>query len=153
MPDHGPLCKIGRLVKAHLSKPWSFSAWSGPSPKGSVFSVEFNTENYISKFSVGTSLTRCWNKDSKREGLWFIKGFSGGSNGKESDCSVWQLGSIPGSGRSPGEGNGYPLQYSCLENAVDRRAWWAIVHGVAKSQTWLKDKMFSSINVLAYVQI
>ena len=46
--------------------------------------------------------------------------------------------SIPGSARSPGEGNGYPLQYSCLENATDRGGWWATVHGVAKSQTRLK---------------
>ena len=44
-------------------------------------------------------------------------------------------GLIPGSGRSPGEGNGNPLQYSCLENPMDRGAWWATVHGVAKSQT------------------
>ena len=46
--------------------------------------------------------------------------------------------SIPGSGRSPGEGNGNPLQYSCLEKSMDRRVWWAIVHGVAKSWTQLK---------------
>ena len=49
------------------------------------------------------------------------------------------LSSIPGSERSPGEGNGNPLQYSCLENSVDRGTWWAIVHGVAKSQTQLSD--------------
>ena len=52
-------------------------------------------------------------------------------------------GSIPGLGRSPGEGNGNPLQYSCLENSTDRRAWWATVHGVAKSQTRLKQLTFS----------
>ena len=49
------------------------------------------------------------------------------------------LGSIPGSGRSPGEGKGNPLQYSCLENSMDRGAWKATVHGVAKSQTQLND--------------
>ena len=54
---------------------------------------------------------------------------------KESACNVGDLGSIPGSGRSPGEGNGNPLQYSCLENSMDGGAWWATVHGVAKSQT------------------
>ena len=48
---------------------------------------------------------------------------------------VRDAGSIPGSGRSPGEGNGNPLQYSCLENSMDRGAWWAIAHGVEKSQT------------------
>ena len=46
---------------------------------------------------------------------------------------------MPGLGRSPGEGKGYPLQYSCLENPMDREAWWATVHGVAKSRTQLSD--------------
>ena len=62
-------------------------------------------------------------------------GFPGGSNGKESTCSVRDLGSIPGLGRSPGGGHGNPLQYSCLENPTDRAAWQATVNGVAKSQT------------------
>jgi len=48
-------------------------------------------------------------------------------------------GSIPGSGRSPGEGNGYPFQYSCLENLIDRGAWWVTVHGVAKNWTQLSE--------------
>ena len=55
--------------------------------------------------------------------------------GKASACNAGDLGSIPGSGRSPGEGNGNPLLYSCLENPVDGGAWWATVHGVTKSQT------------------
>ena len=58
---------------------------------------------------------------------------------KESACSVGDLGSIPGSGRSPGGGNDNPLQYSCLENPMDRGAWRATVHGVAKSRTQLDD--------------
>ena len=62
-------------------------------------------------------------------------GFPGGSDGKESSCNAGDLASIPGLGRSPGEGNGYPLQYSGLENSTDRGAWKATVHGVAKSQT------------------
>ena len=62
-------------------------------------------------------------------------GFPGGSNGEESACNVRDLGSIPGLGRSPGEGDGNPLQYSCLENPMDRGAWWATVHGVAKTDT------------------
>ena len=64
-------------------------------------------------------------------------GFPGGSEIKGSACNVGDLGSIPGSGRSPGEGNGNPLQYSCLENPMDGGAWWATLHGVAKSQTRL----------------
>ena len=59
------------------------------------------------------------------------------ASGKESSCSAGDLGSIPGSERSPGEGNGNPLQYSCLEKPVDRGAWQSAVHGVAKSQTQL----------------
>ena len=63
------------------------------------------------------------------------KGFPGGSKNKESACNKGGLGSISGSGRFPGEGNGNSLQYSCLQNSIDRRAWQATVHGVAKSQT------------------
>ena len=54
---------------------------------------------------------------------------------KESDCNAEDLSSVPGSERSPGEGNGYPFQHSCLENSMDRGAWQATVHGVAKSRT------------------
>ena len=57
-------------------------------------------------------------------------GFPGGSDGKASAYNVGGPGSIPGSGRSPGEGNGNPLQYSCLENSLDGEAWWATVHGI-----------------------
>ena len=62
-------------------------------------------------------------------------GFPGSSDGKESTCSAGDLGSSPGLGRTSGEGNGNPLQYSCLENLMDRGAWWAIVHGVAELDT------------------
>ena len=62
-------------------------------------------------------------------------GFPGGSDGKDSPCNAGDPGSIPGSGRFPEEGNGNPLQYSCLENSMDRGAWQAIVHGLAKSWT------------------
>ena len=63
----------------------------------------------------------------------------GGSDGKESAHSAEDLGLIPGLGRSPGEGNGNPLQDSCLKNPMDRRAWQAIVHGTAKSQERLSS--------------
>ena len=62
-------------------------------------------------------------------------GFPGGSDSKKSACNAGDPGSIPGLGRSPGEGNGYPLQYSGLENSTDRGACWATVCGVTKSQT------------------
>ena len=62
-----------------------------------------------------------------------LNGFPGGSDGKESACNAGDLSSIPGLGRSPGGGNGNPLQYSCLENPKERRAWWATDYEVAKS--------------------
>ena len=62
-------------------------------------------------------------------------GFPSSSGGKASACNAGDLGSILGLGRSPGEGNGNPLQYSCLENSTDRGAWWATVHGAAESDT------------------
>ena len=68
-----------------------------------------------------------------------IWGFPGGSDSKESACNAGGPSSIPGSGRSPREGNGNPLQYSCLENSMDRGAWWATAHGVTKSRTQLSD--------------
>ena len=67
------------------------------------------------------------------------KGFPGGSEVKASACNAGDLGSISGSGRYPREGNSNPVQYSCLENPMDRGAWWATVHGVAKSGTRLSD--------------
>ena len=69
--------------------------------------------------------------------------FPEASAGKESTCNVGDLGSIPELGRSSGEGNNYPLQYSCLENSTERVAWQATVHGVTKSQTRLSNFHFS----------
>ena len=68
-----------------------------------------------------------------------ISGFPGGLDGKESARNTGAAGLIPELGRSPGEGNGNRLQYSCLENSMDGGAWWAMVHGTAKSQTRLSD--------------
>ena len=68
-----------------------------------------------------------------------FKGFPSGLDSKESACSAGDASLIPGSGRSSLEWNGNPLQYSCLENPMDRGAWQATVHGLTKSQTWLND--------------
>ena len=70
---------------------------------------------------------------------WNNQGFPGGSDSKASAHDLGDPGLIPGLGRSPGEGNGNPLQYSCLENFMDGGTCWATVHGVAKSQTQLSD--------------
>ena len=83
-------------------------------------------------------------------------GFPGGSEVKASACNEGDLDSIPGSGRSPGEGNGNPLQYSCLENPMDVGAWWATVHGVAKSWTRLSDFTFTfyiTIQIYFYITV
>ena len=76
-----------------------------------------------------------WEKT--RIGYNKLMGFSSSSAGKESACNTGDCGLIPGLGRSPGEENGNPLQYSCLENSMDRGAWWGTVPGIPKSPTWL----------------
>ena len=76
-----------------------------------------------------------WRENIFNTHITSTKGFPGGLDGKASACNAGDLGSIPGSRRSLGEGNGSPLQYSCLENPMDKGAWWATVHEFAKSQT------------------
>ena len=80
------------------------------------------------------SSQQCWDLRLSAQGHIFQQCFPGGSGGKESACNVGDTGSIPGSGRSPRAGNGNPLQYSCLENPMNREAWRATVHGVAESE-------------------
>ena len=90
------------------------------------------TNQYVSKVS------------QKNKGrLSNYQGFPGGSEVKASACNVGDLGSIPGLGRSPGEGNGNPFQYSCLENPMNRGAWWGTVHGVTKSQTQQSNELIA----------
>ena len=79
----------------------------------------------------------CWRSDRLPTPAFLS--FPCGSAGEESTCNVGDPGSIPGLGRSPGGGHGNLLQYSCLENPMDRGAWWAIAHGVEKSQTRLSN--------------
>ena len=80
---------------------------------------------------IEKNLRNCWQ-------VGLFSAFPGASYGKEFAGNARNPGSIPGSG-SPGKGHGYPLQYSCLEKSMDRGAWWATVHRVTKSQTWLTD--------------
>ena len=90
----------------------------------------------------------CWRTD--RLSTPVFSGFPCGSAGKESTCNAGDLGSIPGLGRSPGEGKGNPLQYSWLENPMDGGAWWATVHRVTKSQTRLSNFTFFHFHLLQY---
>ena len=84
-------------------------------------------------------------------------GFPGSSTGKESACSAGDPTSIPGLGRSPGEGNGNPLQYSCQENPLDREAWWATVPGVTRVRHDLATKppppSLAKVKVLVKVKV
>ena len=75
-------------------------------------------------------------------------GFPSGSDGKESACNAGDLVSIPWSGRYSREGNGNSLHYCCLENPMDRGAWWAMVHAVAKSQTWLSMHIDYTVGIM-----
>ena len=80
-------------------------------------------------------VAKSWTRLSDLSDLMVTWGFPGGSDGKESACNARDQGSNLGLGRYPGEGNGIPLQYSCLKNSMDRGAWRATVHGVAESDT------------------
>ena len=96
----------------------------------------------IDEFFDSLFSLKCYSFTFKSVYLQEIEGFPGGSVGKESTCSVGDTAdacSIPGLGRSPGGGCGNPLKYSCLENPMDRGAWWATVHGVTKRRTGLKQ--------------
>ena len=73
----------------------------------------------------------------------------GGSDGKESAYNAGDLSSIPASGRSPGDGNGNPVQYPCLENPMDRGAWWATVHGVTESDKAAKPILSHSKDLVS----
>ena len=89
----------------------------------------------------------------------YMLGFPGGSDGKESACSAGHPGSIPGSGRSPGEGNGNLLQYSCMENPMDRGAWWAQSMGLQRvghdrvtntSTSWYTAKSYGRLQSILF---
>ena len=98
-----------------------------------------STEFFLQAFWFGTHKHHCVSLYGYNCNLW---GFPGGTVVKKLSANVGNsrdAGWIPGSGRSLAEGNGNPLQYSCLENPMDRRAWWAAVHGVTKSQIQLND--------------
>ena len=92
-----------------------------------------------------------WSRLSSRKGddsfCRTLGGFPGGSNGKESACNAGDRDLIPGLGRSHGEGNDNPFQYFCVQSSRTREAWWAVVHGVSKSQTGLSSYPFHFWNM------
>ena len=96
--------------------------------------------------TLSSHLASYWNTCPFGRGLSILKGFPSGSDGKASACNAGDLGLTPVSERSPGGGNGNPLQYSCLENPIDREAWCAAVHGVVKSWTPLSNFTLSILH-------
>ena len=109
-------------------------------PSSSIILV-FKEDSGINYLSYG--LGSCQSDGNYQYKIKNLKGFPGGSDNKESTCNAGDLGLIPGWGRSPGKGNGNPLQYSCVENPMDGGAWWATVHRVAKSWTRLSNLTFN----------
>ena len=120
-----------------------FTNWAIREPHLKI--LHNSTSTFLQKLSIMSDLKKISGIDSQ----YYISQFmlinidlitSGVSDDKERNCLQWRRpGFTPWSGRSPGEGNDYPLLNSCLENSMDRGAWWATVHGVAKSQVWLSD--------------
>ena len=115
--------------ETHWLSPFSWSPEFSVPRQGNSVSVWSNPER---EGSFGLA--------EPKIGTYFLAGID--SDGKEFACNAADLGSMLGSGKSPGEGHGNPLQYSCLENPMDRGAWWATVQGVTKGQTWLSDFHF-----------
>ena len=101
--------------------------------------IMLRTEDSMLYDSIHTKCPEEASPWGQKADSWLPKGVPGGSEVKVSAYGAGDLGLIPGSGRSPGEGNGNPLQHSCLENPMDGGAWWAPVHEVAKSQTRLSN--------------
>ena len=128
--------KVG--LKFTIQKPKIMA--SGPIPS---WQINGETVETVSGFILGGSKITADGDCSHEIKRRLLLGFPGGSEVKASACNVGDQGSIPGSGRSPGEGNGNPLRYSCLENPMDGGAWRAIVHRVAKSWTQLSDFTFT----------
>ena len=129
--SHTPQGAANKNSKRHLNLRVSISS----SPKKEIiFLVVIHRSVHSFVYSFNKHL---WSTFNKR--LWA----SLVAQVKASASNAGDLGSIPGSGRSPGEGNSNPLQYSCLENPTDGEAWWATVHGVTKSRTRLSDLTFT----------
>ena len=123
-----------------------------------VFPLDSHTEILNVMVLGGEAFGRCWSHYGRASMMGLVPpafffffffnflfyigiqlGFPGGLEGKEYACNAVDMGLIPGFGKSPGEGNGNPLQYSCLENPRDRGAWRTTVHGVAKSFIWMSN--------------
>ena len=123
--------KAQPLFSCALGLNWIFYSWAFLSPGGDSWRL-----NLLYLRQTIYIYTKVSNKLRRKCYICvYVIGFSGGSDSKEPTCQSRRPSSIPGSGRSPGERNGNPLQYSCLENPMDRGAWWTIAHRVAEFDT------------------
>ena len=119
--DVGLIPGLGRSPRGGRGNPLQYSCLENPRDGGAWWAAIYGvTQSW-------TRLKRLSSSSSSKD-----KSFPGGSDSKESACNAGNLGSIPRLGRSPGEGNGNPVQYSSLENPMNRRAWWATVYGITK---------------------
>ena len=147
-------CWLGVWMESYYQKS-GFASWGVLNQKIQLSQSSWEGKVYYLKkygehqgaFQSNVSPNYSWGSFNLLEQA--CSGFPGGSDGKESACSAGDLGLIPGSGRSPGGGHGSPLQYSYLENPMDRGAWQATVHRVGKSQTQLKWFSMHAVSVVA----
>ena len=151
--SHSILQGIFLIKGSNLGLPHCRQVLNHPSRQGrpetnyfwaNSFRVSYKKKTHRRGMRMETMAVSCWLGIAfdHLNNVWV---FPGGSDNKESACNAGDPGSIPGSRRSPGEGNGNPLQYSCLENLMDGGTWQATYHGVAKSRTWLSDFTFTLV--------
>ena len=130
---------LGRFPGEGNGNQLQYPCWENPMDRwtwwGTVHGV-VNSQTWLSNWALTHTHTHTHTFNNPSQRLWASLVTQ---MGKECACNGGDPGSIPGFGRSPGEGNGNPLQYSCLENSMDRGAWQDAVHGVTKSWTWLSD--------------
>ena len=133
LPPEIPLCQriFNKKLRILIWIPWSMFWRNNHSRTKMVVWSQLDVlfPEFICTQKIYRRIKKTFWRKSSRMGIpWWLRG-------KESACNTGDPGSIPGLGRSPGEVHGNPLQYSCLENPMDRGAWWATVHGVAESNT------------------
>ena len=141
--DPGLIPGSGRSPEEGNGNPFQYSCLENPMDRGAQQATvhrvtksrtQLNDFTFTFREHIKNQRHYFANKGPSSQSYGFFLGFHGGSDGKASACNAGDPGSIPGSGRSPEEGNGNPLQYPCLENLMDTGASWAAVHGVIKSQ-------------------
>ena len=144
-----PATSPGSLVWQIQDPCWDLEKQSSLRPHGTDAQEETHGQRRSRKMTGGGT-------GEEREVRWTLCRKSGNSratwlSGKESSCRAGDTAWIPGWERAPGEGNGNSLQYSCLENPMDRGAWWDMVYGVKKSQKWLSDLAHTQIIMVLFI--